>query len=332
MASIYNYQVYGLKVESWIPFPELPPARLNAPADAVFRLGEVPARLPDDHPGVAWCQPAPGRLLSWVDGVARFLVVDGREIIVQPAPGVAESDLRLFLLCTPMGGLLLQRGLLPLHASAIVTPRGAVVFMGDCGAGKSTLAACFRQRGFRVQTDDISVVSADGDGSFMVSPGYPQMKLWPDAVARLGEDAAALTRLRPNQEKRTFRFLAEFNAHPLPLAQIYLLKIGPVRAPVLQAIQGTEKLAALLRHTYRSELVRGLGVAAPHFQTVAQVADRIPVAEIIRPETGGGRDKSAPGDRGLLSMDASVAGVADLIAQDLGLPPARKTEREHVKI
>jgi hypothetical protein len=31
-------------------------------------------------------------------------------------------------------------------------------------------------------------------------------------------------------------------------------------------------------------------------------------------------------------MDASVAGVADLIAQDLGLPPARKTEREHVKI
>ncbi|HEY5078720.1 MAG TPA: hypothetical protein VII43_02690, partial [Opitutaceae bacterium] len=133
-----RHSVYGLTVETWVPFPELQPAQPSAPVDAIFRLGDVPAELEGCRQRGARFQTAPGRLLAWLDDVARFLVLGGSEIIVQPDANAIESDLRLFILNSPMGGLLLQRGLLPLHASAIATPRGAVLFVGPSGAGKST--------------------------------------------------------------------------------------------------------------------------------------------------------------------------------------------------
>ena len=166
-----------------IPFPELESAPSEAPVDAVFRLGEVPVELASPQLTGACFQAAPGRLLAWIEGVARYLAADGREIVVQPEPGAIESDLRALLLCSPMGGLLHQRGLLPLHASVIATPHGAVVFMGNSGRGKSTLAAHFRQCGFKVLADDIAVIKFNADGHPEVQPGLPQFKLWPNSVA-----------------------------------------------------------------------------------------------------------------------------------------------------
>jgi hypothetical protein len=121
----FRHSVYGLTVETWTPFPELEPAREGAKVDAVFRLGDVPAELPGCLQRGARFQAAPGRLLVWLDQVARYLVSDGREVVVQPESGALESDLRLFLLCSPMGAVLHQRGFLPLHASAVANaPRG----------------------------------------------------------------------------------------------------------------------------------------------------------------------------------------------------------------
>ena len=202
----HRHRVYGLTVATWIPFPELEPALAGAQVDAVFRLGDVPAQLESPQFSGARFQAAPGRLLAWIDGVARYLVVDGREIVVQPEPAAIDGDLRALLLCSPMGGLLHQHGLLPLHASAIATSRGAVVFMGNSGRGKSTLAAHFAKRGFRVLADDIAVIRFDDAGRPLAEPGLPQFKLWPNSVAELGEDTAALPRLRPQMEKRTLAF------------------------------------------------------------------------------------------------------------------------------
>ena len=60
-----------------------------------------------------------------------------------PAPGrdLYESDVRVFLLGSCIGALLHQRGILVLHAGAIHTDKGAVLFTGPWGIGKSTLLA-----------------------------------------------------------------------------------------------------------------------------------------------------------------------------------------------
>src|SRR3989454_2089338 len=50
---------------------------------------------------------------------------EGREIVVEPAPGVDAGTLRLFLLGPVRAVLLHQRGFLVLHASAVVLDGGA---------------------------------------------------------------------------------------------------------------------------------------------------------------------------------------------------------------
>jgi len=296
-----RYTVYGMTVETWIPFPELQPAEPGDAVDAVFRLGEVPAELPGCRQRGARFQAAPGRLLAWLDQVARYLSVEGREIIVQPEPGAVESDLRLFLLCSPIGALLLQRGVLPLHASAIATPRGAAVFMGASGAGKSTLAASFHRRGLRVLADDISVVRFAPDGVPWVMPGLPQFKLWPDAVARLGPSAGEPARLRAQIEKRSVPFWDGFHSEPLPLAHIFFLRPSGKRAAEIEPICGIDRVAPLLRNTYRAQFVSGLGLAAGCFGAVTRLAAAVKVTRVSRP---------AEGEPDLL---------ADLVAAEAGL-------------
>ncbi|NBV25365.1 MAG: hypothetical protein EBS05_26060 [Proteobacteria bacterium] len=283
----HRYRVYGLTVAAWIPFPELPPAPLDVPVDAVFRLGEVPAELPEFKTKGARFRAAPGKLLVWIDTVARYLVRDGNEIIIQPMPGAEDNDLRELLLCSPMGALLHQRGLLPLHASAIATPQGAVVFMAHSGRGKSTLAAHFRQRGFKILADDVAVVSFDATGRPQVAPGYPQFKLWPDSVAELGHATTGLRRFRTKMEKFLLAFPDGFQTEPLPIARLYVVEArNDLDGVTTEALSVPQKLRYLLTHTYRAQYVPGLGRAQAHFQMLSRLAATTPATRVSRPDDG----------------------------------------------
>ena len=274
-----------MTVATWIPFPELETAPADAPVDAVFRLAEVPAQLDQPQFTGARFQAAPRQLLAWIPGVARYLAMDGQEILVQPDTGAIDSDVRALLLCSPMGGLLHQRGLLPLHASVIATERGAMVFMGHSGRGKSTLAAHFRQRGYRVLADDIAVVSFDAQGRPQVAPGLPQFKLWPNSVKELGGEVESLPRLRPHMEKRTLMFPEAFHREPLPLARIYALEADRIREDISLTVQPVlDRVRLLLEHTYRAQYLSGLGLQKAHFQSLSRVAAAVPVVRVVRPE------------------------------------------------
>ena len=174
-----------------------------------------------------------------------------------------------------------------MHASAIATPRGAVIFMGSPGAGKSTMAASFRRRGFRVLADDISVIRFESDGLPWVTPGFPQFKLWPDALEKLGRNVQEMPRLRPQLEKRVMSFHGEFHPQPLPLAQIYVLSSEAKPEVEFARLTGVDKMPRLLENTYRAQFVPGLGLTAAHFRAVSQLANAVPLTRVSRLEKGG---------------------------------------------
>ena len=70
-----------------------------------------------------------------------------------------EDKIRLYILGTCMGALLMQRKILPLHGSAIAIDGKAYAFVGDSGAGKSTLASAFLSKGYKLLSDDVIAVS-----------------------------------------------------------------------------------------------------------------------------------------------------------------------------
>ena len=72
-----------------------------------------------------------------------FCIQEGKRIIVSPIEGSDEDEIRLYILGTCMGAILMQRKILPLHGSAVAIDGKAYAIVGDSGAGKSTLASAF---------------------------------------------------------------------------------------------------------------------------------------------------------------------------------------------
>ena len=262
-----GYSAFGLSIVSELALPELPEAafELGVSADVHIRLGAVPSTLEgarEVEPGVL---ARPGVLL--IDaGESRFLVREGREIVVHPGNGAADRDVRLYLLGSAMGAILHQRGMLPLHANAIEIEGRVVAFAGASGAGKSTLAAYFHDRGHRVLCDDVCAVSFDGTGQALAWPGIPRIKLWGDALAALGRNADGLQPVWRDVDKYAMPVAAVLAEGPLPLHRIYLLQAARVGPPAIRRVSGAEAIDGVLSNTYRKEFVVPLEMSTRQFE------------------------------------------------------------------
>jgi hypothetical protein len=173
--------------------------------------------------------------------------------------------------------------LLPLHGSAIEVNNRAVVFVGTPGIGKSTLAGAFHQRGYRVITDDVCVLSTSTDDPPVVFPGFPRLKLWADTLENLGKNPEELYKVTPGYDKRNLLLEGGFCENPLPLHRIYLLTATTSQEFKLAQLWGLEKLTTLIDHTYRLEFLTEPERKRQHFIWCASVARQVAVSCVTRP-------------------------------------------------
>ena len=283
MDSASTYFAFGLRIRSELVLPELSgTADGGLPADVVIRLGAVEPTLNGGRQLEQSVHVAPNEvLLDFPE--TRLLVRSGREIIVQPAAGASDRDVRLYLLGSGMGAIFHQRRLLPLHANAIEFDGRAVAFTGPSGAGKSTLAAHFHRIGRRVLCDDVCVVSFNDAGAAMAWPGISRIKLWGDALAALGRDAGDLDPVATDTAKYSLPMPTDRAQHPLPLACIYVLGTAPNGTPAgIRRLSGVEAVDTLLANVYRWEFTMDLGVSEVQFSNVVATLRDCPVFAVGR--------------------------------------------------
>ena len=228
-------------------------------------------------------QLAPGRLLLKIKGVGRFLVEGGRRVLVDRDPLAADADLWDYIIGNVLGAILHQRGALPLHASAVAKDGRGAIFMGQSGLGKTTLAAAFRQRGYLVIADDISVVEMSDQGRVLLRSGFPQLRLCPDVALKLGVTAVDSGRKSAEVHKLDLLCSGQFSASALPLAAIYLLKETSGEQVLLKPLTGRDKLMALIDNTYGLALVQGQKRRQDHFGQCEALARASSVICIQRP-------------------------------------------------
>lgn len=290
----YGYLAYRLNFQSDILLPELGDWPCNngsqgtqPNADIVhIRLGAVPETLAEPTGQGVLYQAGVNQFLLKLDHVARYLVQNGNEITIQPAPGALASDIRVFLLGSALGALLHQRELLVLHASAIWTDAGAVLFCGPSGIGKSTLLGELLRRGHPMMVDDVCAVVLDNQGTPIVLPGYPRTRLWADSAKVLAVETAGLERTRPMLEKFERQLPDQFCDQPTPLHRIYRLMSTNKDALTLQPLPRIETFNAVLHNTYRHAFLDGLAMRQSHFKLVSSVATRVGVTTVVRPIRG----------------------------------------------
>jgi hypothetical protein len=275
-----HYFAYGFTIASELALPELLDAKIDGAADVVFRFGPIdpaPPRHVQGHPD-AWATRELA-MMKFELGV-RFLVRDGKEIIIEPNPGVTVETIRMLLLGPALGSLLAQRGFLVLHGSSAVIDGHAVAIVADKGTGKSTLAAAFHAAGYGIATDDLVAVDVDAPAGPMMYPGFPQLKLFPEAAAQINQRPEELPRICPEIDKRACRATSGFTRERLPLRRVYSLADATNEAIISLSPQNA--FFELVKHTFVLSMLRATGQETAHFRQAIALAGSIPINKLQR--------------------------------------------------
>jgi hypothetical protein len=283
---MHFYMSYWLQLASELELPELAPSAQDCgreSPDVTIVLGAI------DSPDLSGARRHGPLLFGDADSfwlevpkVARFLIRQGAHITIDPAAGIDEDSIRVFLLGSALGALLYQRGYMVLHGNAVRVGDECLVCVGHSGVGKSTLAAAFMQRGYPVLTDDVVAVDAQG----RALPGLPRLKLWQDALDQLGLENFGLNRIRPGLAKFHLPMSDGDSPKPLPIRWIYVLNNHHRPDTLLEPIQGGDRFGVLRNHSYRVRFMEGMALKARHLRQCAQLASCIHLARVTRPDHG----------------------------------------------
>ncbi|MBO7747798.1 aldolase [Paenibacillus sp. MWE-103] len=285
-----DYKAFGMILRSEIPLPELHAVeRYEGPPDIQVVLGDLHSTWEglSANQGI-YAYEDLSYLLNIPD-VAIFRVSRDGIITVCPAADCSMRKLRLFLLGSCMGVMLLYRNLLPLHGSAVVIGEQAYAIVGQSGAGKSTLAAALLHEGFKLLTDDVIAISMDPNtGMPTVIPSYPQQKLWEESVAGLQMKSSGLETLYQNDDRPKYAIPVreQFANKSIPLAGIFELVKTDNAHPTCEPLHGLERLPLLFRHTYRNYHIPLLGLMEWHFQFTTRMTEEVDVYRLSRPVCG----------------------------------------------
>jgi hypothetical protein len=269
-----EYALYGLVIRSDRALAGLDAAPLGAPVDVDIvmggsRRGEgdwnaampyyVEPSGPDEPPSVVVRRDATsGFWFRYADGTEFVLDHSATSIRAWWAEASTLEDTATYLLGPLLGFALRLRGVLALHASAVLIDGRAVALIGPSGAGKSTTAAAFAAAGIPVLSDDVVAVRVI-DGVAMAYPSYRLLRLWDESEKILFGTLGQLPRLTPTWDKRALPLGQEFPFHPdpAPLGDLFLLasRSDDARAPYVEELRPGEAFMELLANTYANYLL-----------------------------------------------------------------------------
>lgn len=279
------YKSFGFYIKSEYALPELRVANIGSESwDISIQLGNIQNKWESltNNPN-QYFHLEENLCMFNVPGTAIFLIQNGNEIIVSPHEEAAEDHIRLYLLGTCMGAILMQRRILPLHGSAIAINGKAYAIVGDSGAGKSTTASALLRQGYQLISDDVIPVSFNEHNIPMVTPAYPQQKLWQESIDEFGMESSNFRPIIDRETKFAIPVDSQFCDKALPLAGVFELMKTEDEALQFSSVTGLERFHLLFQHTYRNFFIPRAGLMDWHFQTSAKMVNKMSFYRIQRP-------------------------------------------------
>jgi hypothetical protein len=114
----------------------------------------------------------------------------------------------------------------------------------------------------------------------VLPPGFPRLKLWPEAATSLGISNDRLSELYADLEKRGLSVREGFAAGPVPPAVVYVLDIGDRIA--VEPLGPAEAVIELIRNAHGVMSMKGV-VASDQLQRTAALSERVNVKRLVRP-------------------------------------------------
>ena len=279
------YSAYGLRIRSALALPFDPLSDTEATegtVDVTVRFGPVPGTLSAGAGRLVhtdmW-QARPGVFLMQVEGVARYLIANGRDVCIEPLGG-DHADIAS-LLVGLWAVLLQQRGVATLHAAAVHTPAGAVLLLGRSGHGKSSLAAALVERGHALLADDVTGLVLDA-GRVTALPSFAGMRLWKQTLEKMRGSLDARSGVRQGVEKYWVK-ASSACAQALPVRAAIMLTPSHGTDIRMESVLPSDAFWLLCEHTHRKRALRALGQRPTLFRIATAMARQVPMLRAWRP-------------------------------------------------
>ncbi|MEG1295166.1 hypothetical protein [Niameybacter sp.] len=283
----YKYRVYGLEIGSEIEIPEfiVDKSIKESPNQVRICYGamseEIKTQIAEGRKSYMSSQD----IWFYIDNIATYRITNGNLIEVEPCENCDTQLMKIFVMCSCLGFIMIQRNKVAIHGGTVVMGNKAVVITGNRGAGKSTLTTALRKKGYKFLADDVAATTLIDRP--MVQCGFPYQKLCEDAMDALGYDKATCTSFEgDNKVKYIVPALEDFQEEDTPLTAICEIVASDVEAVEIEAIKGQEKLQYILKNLYRSEFLPSLGVPTEYFKQCVQIAKSVAFYKVKRPREG----------------------------------------------
>jgi hypothetical protein len=224
---------------------------------------------------------------EWVE-----FVVDehGKKVSVARGPTVLLEEAAGLLLGPVFSCVLAQRGLTCVHAAVIAIDGKVIALVGPSGAGKSTTALALVQRGGRLVSDDVAVLTQSG-GSITVAAGAPRLKMCPDAARSL---LGSHEPLEPTWSDRYSMAPKRFvrvpsgdvapgeGGHVLDILYVLTPWSGANDEPSLRPLTPAQALVKLMAHRHMAQALQATADQRD-FELLARLAEAAPACDVLRP-------------------------------------------------
>jgi hypothetical protein len=256
------YRIFDISLDCDFPLPELPKAK-DAGTILHIQRGSIDTREAQDPAWFHEWKDANGDitiicgragddyLLQFPDLVVFLISHTGDRIICFPEPDVPEDTIRHLLIDQVIPRVLGQMGQLVLHASAVQLYNGTgIIFLGDTGWGKSTIASSFHKNGARLITDDCLLIKIVKSNIYCV-PNYYGLRLYPDSSEAIFETNMQYEPVAHYSGKKRV-VLSDIDNKPdgpVPVSAIFLLSDPGEDNPdtvSVEKIHGADELMTIL--------------------------------------------------------------------------------------
>lgn len=283
----FLYRGFGTGLRSEFALPELE-SNTDGVVDIDIVRGVVDRPTPVGVLGRAHAFE-PAETYLGMGNVGKFLISGDRHVTCELFPDFPEHLAGFALLGPVMATIMHLRGNLVLHGSALEVENGAVVFLGDKGAGKSTMAGAMTAAGHGLITDDVIAVRANESGRSAVVRAYPTIKLSDAALDSFGPDGFELLPLDANiPSKQRARVDVASRRERTPIVRIYILSRGAAdSAAAVDTLPLGEALPQLFAHSYMTRYgadpFKHDNGMVRHMRQCAALLDQAPVKRLTVP-------------------------------------------------
>lgn len=277
---MYYYQAYGLNIYSQLGLFQLPvqDAISDVPPDLTISLEPIQFDPQDQSLPYPYLKLKHDEVVFAITSLAKYQVRYGKEIVVDPEPGADDTLVQGYLVGVAMAILLNQRGRLVLHASAVNIDGCGIAFLGSSGMGKSSTAASFLARGHTLLVDDVVAIEFRTHRPIFF-PGFPHLKLAPEAAQSIHAGDLQLHFMDEFDEKYNYRLSQNSSGQPIEIKRIYILSEGSTVE--IERISIQQAVIEMVRYSMPASMV--ILNRAEHLHKCTKLASSIECYRLKRP-------------------------------------------------